>query len=243
MCSENDNLNTNRQNKVLSPKPKDFLSTNVKIMKKAVIYARVSSTIERNRQNTERQVADLMGYAEYANLEVVKVFEEYISGGKHNAERAILQDAIEFCISENVDFLLANELSRIGRSSFEVLETVKTLIDNKINLYLQKEQMTILDDKGKPSMFAPIMLATLATCSQIERENIQFRLSSGYKNYQAKGGKVGRKIGSVKTYEQKKEEYKEIIQLLKKGYSVRNVAKISNRGISTVQRIKTNFHL
>ena len=65
-------------------------------MKKAVIYARVSSTIERNRQNTERQVADLMAYAEYANLEVVEVFEEYISGGKRNDERAILQDAIEY---------------------------------------------------------------------------------------------------------------------------------------------------
>ena len=101
----------------------------------------------------------------------------------------------------------------------------------------------LLDDNGKPSMFAPIMLATLATCAQIERDNIQFRLSSGYKNYKANGGKVGRKKGSIKTDEQKREEYKEIIQLLKKGYSVRNVAKISNRGISTVQRIKTDFSL
>ena len=174
---------------------------------------------------------------------MVEVFEEYISGGKRNDERAILQDAIEYCIFENVDIILTSELSRIGRSSFEVLETVKTLIDHKINLYLQKEQLTLLDDKGKPSMFAPIMLATLATCSQIERENIQFRLSSGYRNYKANGGKVGRKKGSIKTTEQKKEEYKEIIQLLKKGYSVRNVAKIANRGISTVQRIKTDFCL
>ena len=212
-------------------------------MKKAVIYARVSSAIERNRQNTERQVADLKDYAEYANLVVVEVFEEYISGGKRNDERAILQDAIEYSINNKVDILLTSELSRIGRSSFEVLETVKTLIDNKINLYLQKEQLTLLDDKAKPSVFAPIMLATLATCSQIEREKIQFRLSSGYKNFKANGGKVGRKKGCIKTNEQKKEEYKEIIQLLKKGYSVRNVAKIANRGISTVQRIKTDFCL
>lgn len=212
-------------------------------MKKAVIYARVSSTIERNRQNTERQVLDLKAYAEFAKLEVVEVFEEYISGGKRNDERPILQNAIDYCIASNVDYLLVNELSRVGRSSFEVLETVKTLIDHKINLYMQKEQFTLLDDNGKPSMFAPIMLATLATCAQIERDNIQFRLSSGYKNYKANGGKVGRKKGSIKTTEQKKEEYKEIIQLLKKGYSVRNVAKISNRGISTVQRIKTDFCL
>lgn len=210
-------------------------------MKRAVIYARVSSTIERNRQNTERQVADLKSYAEYANLEVVEVFEEYISGGKKNDERAVLQDAIEFCIANKVDMLLASELSRIGRSSFEVLDTVKTLIDHKINLYMQKEQFTLLGEDGKPSMFAPIMLATLATCAQIERDNIQFRLQSGYNNYRANNGKVGRKKGSIKTTEQKKEEYKEVIQLLKKGYSVRNVAKISNRGISTIQRIKTDF--
>ena len=132
-------------------------------MKKAVIYARVSSTIERNRQHTERQVADLTAYAGYANLEVVEVFEEYISGGKKNDERAVLQDAIEFCIANKIDMLLTSELSRIGRSSFEVLETVKTLIDHKINLYMQKEQFTLLDENGKPSMFAPIMLATLRT--------------------------------------------------------------------------------
>ena len=120
-------------------------------MKKAVIYARVSSTIERNRQNTERQVLDLKNYAEFAKLEVVEVFEEYISGGKRNDERPILQDAIDFCIYNNVDILLVNELSRVGRSTFEVLETVKILIDNKINLYMQKEQLTLLDDNGKPS--------------------------------------------------------------------------------------------
>lgn len=108
---------------------------------------------------------------------------------------------------------------------------------------MQKEQLTLLDDNGKPSMFAPIMLATLATCAQIKRDSIQFRLSSDYKNYKANGSKVGRKKGSIKTTEQKKEEYKEFIQLLKKGYSVRNVAKISKREISTVQRIKTDFCL
>ena len=108
---------------------------------------------------------------------------------------------------------------------------------------MQKEQLTLLDDDGKPSMFAQIMLATLATCAQIERDNIQFRLSSGYKNFKANGGKVGRKKGSTKTTEQKREEYKVVIQLLKKGYSVRNVAKISQKGISTIQRIKTEFFL
>ena len=42
-----------------------------------------------------------------------------------------------------------------------------------------------------------------------------------------KGGKLGRKVGSVKTEEQMKAEYWEVISLLRKGYSVRDVAKLS----------------
>ena len=107
-----------------------------------------------------------------------------------------------------------------------------------INLYIQKEQLILLDDEGHPSFFAPIMIATLSTCAQLERDNISFRLQSGRKRYIEKGGKLGRKVGSVKTEEQVKAEYREVISLLRKGYSIRDVAKLSGRGVSTVQRVK-----
>ena len=147
------------------------------------------------------------------------------------------------CKQNGVSILLVSELSRLGRNAFEVLATVKDLIDNGINLYMQKEQLTLLDAEGKPTMFAPIMIATLSTCAQLERENIKFRLNSGRKLYIERGGKLGRKVGSIKTIEQKKEQYKDIISYLKRGYSIRNVAKLTNKGISTVQRIKADFNL
>ena len=115
------------------------------------------------------------------------------------------------------------------------------MIDNGINIYFQKEQFSLLDEEGKPSLFAPIMIATLSTCAQLERDNIKFRLNSGRENYIAKGGKLGRKKGSIKSEEKLKEEYKETIQLLRKGYSVRNIAKLQGIGISTVQRVKNQF--
>ena len=208
---------------------------------KAVIYARVSSIGD--RQNTDRQVSDLLDYVKYQKLELSKVFEEHISGAKKNSERPILQQAIEYCKANGVAILLVSELSRLGRNAFEVLATVKDLIDSGINLYMQKEQLTLLDAEGKPTMFAPIMIATLSTCAQLERENIKFRLNSGRKLYIERGGKLGRKVGSIKTTEQKREEYRDIISYLKRGYSVRNVAKLSGKGISTVQRIKTEFAL
>ena len=212
-----------------------------KIKMNAVIYARVSSVGD--RQNTERQISDLSEYAAFQKLQISQIYEEKISGAKKNRERPVLMEAIEYCKENNVSFLLVSELSRLGRNAFEVLATVKDLIDSGINLYIQKEQLTLLDGDGKPTLFAPIMIATLSTCAQLERENIKFRLNSGRKLYIEHGGKLGRKVGSIKTIEQKKEQYKDIISYLKRGYSVRTIAKLTNKGASTVQRIKKEFNL
>ena len=218
-----------------------FEYNNAMNMNKAIIYARVSSITD--RQCTDRQVKDLQEYASYKSYEVVEVYTEHISGAKKNSDRVALQEAIEHCktlVKENDThvILLCSELSRVGRNAFEVLETIKTLVDFGINLYLQKEQMTLLDDNGKPSLFAPIMLATLSTCAQLERENIQFRLNSGRRVYVENGGKLGRPKGSVKTTEQKMNEYKEVITLLRKHYTMRDVAKLSGKSMSSVQRVK-----
>ena len=208
---------------------------------KAIIYARVSSIGD--RQNTERQISDLKQYAAYQNLEISRIFEEKISGAKRNVERPILLQAIDYCKQNKVTILLVSELSRLGRNAFEVLATVKDLIDSGINLYMQKEQLTLLDDEGKPTLFAPIMIATLSTCAQLERENIKFRLNSGRAQYIRNGGKLGRKVGSIKTLEQKKEQYKDMISYLKRGYSIRTIATLTGKGVSTVQRIKKDFAL
>ena len=207
--------------------------------KTAVIYARVSSIGD--RQSTDRQVKDLSDYAVYQKMEVRKVFEELISGAKKNDERPVLCEAIKYCKEYRIDVLLVSELSRLGRNAFEVLASVKDLLDCGINLYIQKEQFTLLDKEGKPSLFAPVMIATLSTCAQLERDNISFRLNSGRKQYVEKGGKLGRPAGSTKSQDKKREEYREVINLLNKGYAIRDVAKLTGKGISTVQRVKKEF--
>ena len=207
----------------------------------AVIYARVSSVGE--RQSTERQVIDLKEYANRNKLTISKVFEEHVSGAKQNVERPILMDCLEYTKTNKIDMLLVSELSRLGRNTFEVLTTVKELIDLRINVYFQKEQMTLLDNNGKPSLFTPILIATLGTCAEMERENIQYRLNSGRRIYIEKGGQLGRKKGSIKTKEQKEEQYKDVLAHLKKGYSIKATAKLSDVSESTVQRLKKEFSL
>ena len=203
-----------------------------------VIFGRVSTLI----QDYDRQINELTAICTQRGWLVRSVFTEKISGAKKNSERPILQEAIEFCKQQKINMLLCNSLDRIGRSAFEVLETVKVLIDNGINLYMQKEQFTLLGDDGKPTMFAPIMCATLSTCAQLERDSIAFRLNSGRKLAIEQGRCVlGRKKGSVKTREQKEKEYKEVLAYLNKGYSIRVTSKLTNVSIATVQRLKNEF--
>lgn len=207
----------------------------------AVIYARVSS--QGDRQNTERQITDLCLLAKQRNLTIERIYEEHISGATKNEERPILTECLDYCFEHHIDILLISELSRLGRKVDEVLANVKRCKEHHLNVYFQKEQLSIFNDEGKEHPFLTIFIAVLGTCAEMERENIKFRLNSGLANYRAKGGRVGRKKGSVKAEETKKEEYREVIALLKRGYSVRNTAKITNKGISTVQRIKKQFNI
>ena len=208
-------------------------------MKAAVIYARVSSTGE--RQSTARQVADLTDYANRNGLEVVGVYEEHISGAKRNAERAVLTECIDYAVTNGVEAVLFSELSRCGRAVWEVLDTIRTLKDNGINAYFQKEGLSLFGTDGKENPYLAVMVSVLGVCAQMERENIVFRLNSGRTKYIADGGKLGRKVGSVKSKERKQEEYGKVIRSLKQGKSIRDTAAICGVSVSTVQRVKKEF--
>ncbi len=207
----------------------------------AVIYARVSST--NDRQSTDRQVSDLNAYASKNEINVIKTFEEHISGAKRNEERPVLCECLDYCIENNVDTLLISELSRLGRNVDEVLANVKHCKDNNLNIYFQKENLSIFQADGSKNPFLNIFISVLGTCAEMERENIKFRLNSGRAKYIADGGKLGRKEGYRKPREQKESEYKEVIRELKRGTSIRRTAKLCDVSVSTVQRIKAEFGL
>ena len=208
---------------------------------KSVIYARVSSTTD--RQNTDRQVTDLKNYAQQNNIDVVDVFEEHISGAKKNDERIILRECLNFCFNNGINTLLISELSRLGRNVDEVLENVKLCKEHRLNIYFQKEQLNTFNADGTENPFLTIMIAVLGTCAQMERENIKFRLNSGRQKYINDGGRLGRKVGSVKSEDTKLAEYKDVIRELKRGTSIRRTAKLCDVSVSTVQRVKKTFEL
>lgn len=210
----------------------------------AIIYSRVSSSgYLVNRQDTSRQVSDLQTYADITQLKVIKVFEEHISGAKKNSERTVLNECISFAETNHVDVILVSEGSRLGRSTWEVLETIKRCIDRHINIYLQKENINVLRKDGSVDPMMAVYISCLSMANEFERENIKFRLNSGRAQYIKNGGKLGRPVGTGKSREQLADEYKAVIKELKHGTSVRRTAKLCTVSTYTVQKIKSEFGL
>ena len=209
-------------------------------MTSCYIYARVSSIGD--LQRTERQVKNLNELAASRGYEVKGIYEEHISGAKTNKERKVLTECLTDAKENRIDLILFSELSRCGRAIWEVLETIKFCADNGINIHFQKEGLSLFRE-GKVDSIMAIYISCLGFCAEKERENIYFRLSQGRELAKQKGVKMGRKVGSTKSREQKEQEYAKVIKSLKHGQSVRNTAKICGVSVSTVQRVKKEFDI
>ena len=206
-----------------------------------VIYSRVSS--QSARQSTERQIVDLERFATGRGDKVVAVFEEKVSGRKANVDRPVLSRCLEYCIdSQNrVDMLLLAEISRLGRSTLEILKALDILHTHKVCVYIQNLNLETLRPDKTVNPLSSLVTTLLGELAAMERQGIIDRLNSGRELYIEKGGRLGRRPGSKKNLEQKREEYKEAISLLRKGYSIRNVAKLTNKSVSTILSVKKEF--
>lgn len=204
---------------------------------KVVIFSRVSSQI----QDYQRQTNELKDYASKMGYEVIGIFEEKISGAKKNEERPALTEMIKFIKTNKVNKVLTWELSRIGRDTIQVLQTIQLLNENDISLYIKNFNIETLDENGKQNVLSSFLIQILSSVYQMERTQIRNRISSGYENYRKAGGKVGRKEGYKKSDEVFMDENKDIFKLLKsnqkiKKYSVRQIMAITKKSSSTVQK-------
>jgi len=201
---------------------------------KVVIYSRVST----QGQDFQRQTTELTEYSEKQGWEVLGVFEEKVSGGKSNEERPQLMKMIQFVKENQVDKVLCWELSRIGRNTLEVLKTIKLLNENCISLYIKNHNIETLNDKCEVNPMSQFMIQILTSVSEMEKTTIRQRVKSGYDNFRKNGGKVGRKEGFKKDDESLLTEHKDIVKLLKQGFSVRKVMKLTDKSSGTVQKVK-----
>ena len=203
-------------------------------MTKVVIYARVST----QGQDYERQLSELRAYADKMGYEIVEEFCEKVSGAKMVAEREALSELLAYVEAHKVDKVLIYECSRLSRRAVDFLQVIETLTARKVSVYIHQNGLETLLTNGQPNPIAQLVLGILAQFNSMERSLIRSRMESGYNHYRNQGGAVGRKVGYRKSAEQMKEQYKEEIKLLRKGYSLRNISAITSTSVNTLRKLK-----
>jgi DNA invertase Pin-like site-specific DNA recombinase len=202
---------------------------------KVVIFSRVSTQI----QDYTRQTDELLEYASKMGYSVERIFEEKISGAKKNEERKELMSMMEYIKSNKIEKVLTWELSRIGRDAISVLKTIELLNQAKVSLFIKNYNLETLNSDNTINPLSQFMVQILNSVNEMERQTIVQRLKSGYIAARKSGTKVGRKTGvQVKSDDQFLNENKEVAKLLKQGYSVRKVMKLTDRSSGTVQKVK-----
>ena len=202
---------------------------------KVVIFSRVSTQI----QDYTRQTNELLEYASKMGYTVERIFEEKISGAKKNEERKELMAMMDYIKKHKISKILTWELSRIGRSAVQVLQTIELLNQVKVSLFIKNYNLETLNPDGTLNPLSQFMVQILNSVNEMERQTIVQRLKSGYLAARKNGIKVGRKTGvRVKSDEQFLSENKDVAKLLKQGYAVRKIMKLENKSSGTVQKVK-----
>jgi putative DNA-invertase from lambdoid prophage Rac len=176
---------------------------------RCAIYSRVSTA----DQNCDRQIADLTGYADRCAYDVVEIYREVGSGAKN--DRTERKKVIDAARARRVDIILVSELTRWGRSTIDLIDSLNLLQSWGVSLVAQNGfQFDLSTPHGK--MIASIM----ATLAEFERDLLKERIKSGIANARAKDKVFGRPKGGKIA-----DSCARINQLRLEGLSVRLIAK------------------
>ncbi|AIK95704.1 recombinase family protein [Candidatus Odyssella acanthamoebae] len=151
---------------------------------RAAIYARVSTT----DQSCERQITELTAFADRGGFKIIGIFKDITFGTKTN--RLARNRVIKLAQARKIDAILVTELSRWGRSTQDLLETLNRLSGWKV-LVVAMNGMTFELNTPHGCMMATI----LAGIAQFERDLLSEHVKSGLAAARARGKKLGRQPG------------------------------------------------
>lgn len=207
-------------------------------MDKVVLLVRVST----DKQEYQRQINELTEYCNKVDWEIVKVFSNKISGVTKIEDREEIQSLIQYVKENKIDRVVCLEISRVGRNTLEALKIIQFLNENRVSLYVKNYNLETLDNNGNVNPITSLICTILLEISQMERLTIKERMESGRRQYIERCRKDGIKMGRPSTYRKSvevyKEQYQKEISLLKKGYSLSNISKITGRSINTIKKVK-----
>jgi putative DNA-invertase from lambdoid prophage Rac len=193
------------------------------LVQKVAIYCRVSTS----DQSCQRQERDLLEYATLSGFEVVGVWKETASGVKFN--RTERKQVMALAQSHSIDAILVTEMTRWGRSTIDLIETLQALHSWHVSLIAQTGlQFDLSTPQGR------LIAHLMASLAEFERDLVRERVRSGVAAAKARGQKLGRQQGQRVKADKLSPK---VLQLVASGYSYRKIAEQLNLSKTTVNDI------
>jgi DNA invertase Pin-like site-specific DNA recombinase len=155
--------------------------------RRVIGYLRVST----QDQDIEKNKADILAFANERKLGPVEWVTEKVSGVKTWKKRELAKAVDSLSAG---DWLIVPELSRLGRSTLDILEVLKVLREKGVNVYAIKGAWTL-----NGTIEAKVFVTMMALFAEIERDLISARTKEALKARKASGVKLGRPKGPGKS--------------------------------------------
>jgi DNA invertase Pin-like site-specific DNA recombinase len=171
------------------------------------------------------------------------LFDKGVSGKIPFSERDKGRELTQLVQNGEVDEVVVEELSRLGRNTIDTLTTLKFFEENGVNVVVKSMGNLQSMVNGKKNPIWNLITSVMSSLYELERENILERTEMGRKMYVMNGGKLGRKIGTTESRNDflKKDRTQKIISLLEKGKSVRDIS--SRLGVSPKTIVKVRKYV
>lgn len=185
-------------------------------------YLRISN----DKQDTKNQRLGVLEYCNSRKLVPITIIEDTVSGAKSWRSRKI-SDII--LAAKEGDVLVAAEVSRIARSTLQVLEILEKAAEKKLSVHFVKNGL-VMDGTLQSTITATV----LGLAAQIEREFISNRTKEALRKRKQEGIVLGRPKGRKADKVKLDKHRDQIIEYLEKGVSKRSIARIIECSPSTL---------
>ncbi|TLP73248.1 recombinase family protein [Maribacter sp. ACAM166] len=171
------------------------------------------------------------------------LFDKGVSGKVPFNDREKGKQLSDLIKDGKVQELVVEELSRLGRNTIDVLSTLHWLEEKEVNVVVRGMGNLQSQVNGKKNPIWNLITSVMSSIYELEREQILERTEMGRKMYVINGGKLGRKVGTnenVQTFLNKPKS-KQIISLLEKGKSVRDISGRLGVSPKTIVKVRKSY--
>lgn len=191
---------------------------------KVALYLRVSTPNEKFGQTTENQLPELTSYCDRMDYEIVKIYEDQVSGAKSRERRPAYNELCKDAFLKKFDVVIAWDVSRWGRSLKEFITFLADMDEKQIGVVAVKNGLDTSSSSGR------LMMKMISLMEEWNREILIDRTRAGLSRTVANGTKLGRpKITNPKMTA-------EILALRDEKKSIRAIAAEIGVSVGTIQR-------